>query len=173
MNNTPEIPRSKLILGGFILVVGFMSPLLIPLVIGSDLPVSYKNLLSGLLAFGIPEIFMIIAVAIMGKQGFEFIKGKAFKFFKQFAPADEVSLTRYRIGLIMFSIPIIIGLVLPYSAYFLPMPKEIPVWWYLISDILFVSSFFVLGGNFWDKLSGLFKYHVKVINTDKKRTEKS
>ena len=97
MNNTPEIPRSKLILGGFILVVGFMSPLLIPLVIGSDLPVSYKNLLSGLLAFGIPEIFMIIAVAIMGKQGFEFIKGKAFKFFKQFAPADEVSLTRYHV----------------------------------------------------------------------------
>lgn len=168
MKNTPEIPSSKLLLGTIILVVGFMSPLLIPLVIGSDLPVSYKNILSGLLAFGIPEIFMIIAIAIMGKQGFEFIKEKTFKYLKRFAPADEVSLTRYRIGLIMFSIPIIIGIILPYSTYFLDFSKDIPVWWYLISDIIFVSSFFVLGGDFWDKLSGLFKYHVKVVNKDKK-----
>ena len=173
MKNTPEISSSKLLLGGIILVVGFMSPLLIPLVINSDLPVSYKNILSGLLAFGIPEIFMIVAIAIMGKQGFEFIKEKTFKYLKQFAPAEKVSLKRYRLGLVMFSIPIIIGIILPYSTYFLPSFKELPIWWHLITDILFVSSFFVLGGNFWDKLSGLFKYHVKVINTDKKRTEKS
>ena len=167
MKNTPQIPRSKLLLGSIILIVGFMSPLLIPLVVGSDLPLSYKNILSGLLAFGIPEIFMIIAIAIMGKQGFEFIKEKTFRYLKRFAPADEVSLTRYRIGLIMFSIPIIIGIILPYSTYYIPFFKEIPLWWYLISDIIFVSSFFVLGGNFWDKLSGLFKYHVKVVDDDK------
>lgn len=168
MKKTSEIPSSKLLLGGTILIIGFMSPLLIPLVMGSDLPLSYKNILSGLLAFGIPEIFMIIAIAIMGKQGFEFLKEKTFKYVKRFAPADEVSLTRYRIGLIMFSIPIIIGIMLPYATYFLPFSKEIPLWWYIISDIVFVSSFFVLGGDFWDKLSGLFKYHVKVTDTDKK-----
>ena len=167
MNNPPEIPRSKLILGSIILVVGFMSPLLIPLVIGSELPLSYKNILSGLLAFGIPEIFMIIAIAVMGKQGFEFIKKKTFRYLKPFAPADEVSLTRYRIGLIMFSLPIIVALILPYSNYFLPFSKDIPLWWYIVSDIIFVSSFFVLGGDFWDKLSGLFKYHVKVAHDDK------
>ncbi len=167
MNNKPEIPKSKLILGGFILVVGFISPLLIPLVIGSDLPLSYKNILSGLLAFGIPEIFMIIAIAVMGKQGFEFIKEKTFRYIKRFAPVDEVSLTRYRIGLIMFSLPIIIGFILPYSAHFLPFSKDIPVLWYIVSDMVFVSSFFVLGGDFWDKLSGLFKYNVKVVYEDK------
>ena len=166
MNKTPEIPKSKLLLGSIILIVGFMSPLLIPFVIGSDLPVSYKNILSGLLAFGIPEIFMIIAIAVMGKAGFEFIKEKIFRYIKRFAPADEVSLTRYRIGLIMFSLPIIIGIMLPYASYFLPFSKDIPLWWYLISDALFVSSFFVLGGDFWDKLSGLFKYHVKVVAKD-------
>ncbi len=68
----------------------------------------------------------------------------------------------------MFSIPIIIGIILPYSTSFLPFPKDIPLWWYIISDIVFVSSFFVLGGDFWDKLSGLFKYHIKVPTTDKK-----
>lgn len=170
MQNAPEIPRSKLILGAIILIVGFMSPLLIPLVIGSELPVSYKNILSGILAFGIPELFMIVAVAIMGKQGFEFIKEKVFNYLKPFAPLDEVSLNRYRIGLIMFSIPIIIGLVQPYLSQYLSFFKNLPIWWHIILDILFVCSFFVLGGNFWDKLSGLFKYNVKVFNADKTKT---
>lgn len=168
MTKPSEIPRSKLLLGGTILIVGFMSPLLIPLVMGSDLTDSYKSILSGFLAFGIPEIFMIIAVAVMGKQGFEFIKEKVFKYLKRFAPADEVSLTRYRLGLFMFSLPIIIGFLRPYLSHYLPFLKDLPIWWFLISDMLFVSSFFVLGGDFWDKLSGLFKYNVKVVNKDKR-----
>ena len=170
MNNSPETPSSKLIVGSIILIVGFMSPLLIPLVMGSDLTASYKSILSGFLAFGIPEIFMIIAVAVMGKQGFEYIKEKVFKYLKRFAPLDEVSLNRYRLGLFMFSIPIIIGFLRPYLSHYLPFLKDLPIWWFLISDTLFVSSFFVLGGDFWDKLSGLFKYDVKVVN--KNKTEK-
>jgi hypothetical protein len=167
MTSQPETSKSKLILGGIILVVGFMSPLLIPLVLGSDLSISYKKILSGLLAFGVPELFMIIAVAVMGKQGYEFIKEKALKYLKRFAPSDEVSLVRYRIGLIMFSVPIIFGIAQPYLAYYISFFKELPLWWYITSDILFVSSFFVLGGDFWDKLSGLFKYNVKVVKEAK------
>ena len=163
MTDSIETSKSKLILGGMILVVGFMSPLLIPLVVHSDLPISYKRILSGLLAFGIPELFMIAAVAVMGKQGFDFLKNKALNFLKVFAPSDEVSLTRYRIGLVMFSLPIIIGIAQPYLELYLPFFKELPIWWTISSDILFVSSFFVLGGDFWDKLSGLFKHNVKVI----------
>jgi len=168
MINSTETSKSKLILGGIILVVGFMSPLLIPFVVGSDIPVSHKRILSGLLAFGIPELFMIVAVAVMGKQGFEFLKNKTLNYLKVFAPSDEVSLTRYRIGLIMFSLPIIIGISQPYLELYLPFFKEIPIWWTISSDILFVSSFFVLGGDFWDKLSGLFKHNVKVIKEKNK-----
>ena len=163
MTDTTETSKSKLILGGIILVVGFMSPLLIPLVVTSDLPVYYKRILSGLLAFGIPEIFMIIAVAVMGKQGFEFLKNKALNYLKVFAPSDVVSLTRYRIGLVMFSVPIIIGIAQPYLELYFPFFKELRIWWTISSDIIFVSSFFVLGGDFWDKLSGLFKHNVKAI----------
>ena len=166
MTSTTETSRSKLILGVIILVIGFMSPLLIPLVVGSDLPVTYKNIISGLLAFGIPELFMIIAVAIMGKQGYEFIKEKAFGFLKRFAPSDEVSLSRYRIGLIMFSVPLIIGLALPYLALYISFFKELPLCWNIVSDIIFISSFFVLGGDFWDKLSGLFKHDIKVVKEE-------
>lgn len=160
----PKKSNTKLIIGCAILIVGFLSPLLIPLVVGSDMPLSYKNVLTGLLAFGIPELFMIIAVAVMGKQGYEFIKVKALKYLKRFAPLDEVSLTRYRIGLIMFVLPIIFGVLQPYFEHNLPKFNTIPFFWNITSDLLFISSFFVLGGDFWDKISGLFKHQVKVIN---------
>jgi hypothetical protein len=161
--NKPGITSSRIVFGTVILVVGFMSPLLIPLVTGSDWSVGIKSTVSGLLAFGIPEIFMLLAVAVMGKQGYEFIKEKALRFLKRFAPSDKISLTRHRIGLVMFSIPLINGITQPYLGYYFPFFKEIPLWWDIISDILFISSFFVLGGDFWDKLSGLFKHNVKII----------
>ena len=161
--NKSGTTNSRIIFGTVILVIGFMSPLLIPVVTGTEWSVGLKSTVSGLLAFGIPEIFMLIAVAVMGKQGYEFIKEKVFRFLRRFAPSDEVSLNRYRMGLIMFTIPIIIGIIEPYLAFYFPFFKEVPLWWDIISDILFISSFFVLGGDFWDKLSGLFKYRVKVI----------
>jgi len=161
--NKPGTKNSRIIFGTFIFVIGFMSPLLIPFVTRTDWSVGLKSTLSGMLAFGIPEIFILLAVAVMGKQGYEFIKEKALRLLKRFAPSDEVSLTRYRIGLIMFTIPIIIGIVQPYLGSYFPFFKEIPLWWFIISDILFISSFFVLGGNFWDKLSGLFRHSVKII----------
>ena len=162
-DNQTKTVKGKIILGSAILVIGFMSPLLIPLVLESDLPASKKSLLSGLLAFGIPEIFMIIAVAVMGKHGYEFIKEKAFKYLKRFAPSDEVSLTRYRIGLIFFCTPIIFGFTHPYLAHFIPFLNDFPLWWYLVGDLLFISGIFVLGGNFWDKFSGLFNHKVNVV----------
>jgi hypothetical protein len=156
--NNPGTTNSRIIFGTVILIVGFMSPLLIPLVTGTDWSVGLKSIVSGLLAFGIPEVFMLLAVAIMGKPGYEFIKEKILRFLKRFAPSDEVSLTRYRVGLVMFSIPVIIGIVQPYLGFYFPFFKGLPLWWYIISDILFISSFFVLGGDFWDKFSGLFSY---------------
>jgi hypothetical protein len=33
---------------------------------------------------------------------------------------------------------------------------KVPLWAYIVSDLVFVSSFFILGGDFWDKLRGLF-----------------
>ncbi|MBW2462481.1 MAG: hypothetical protein JRH11_12605 [Deltaproteobacteria bacterium] len=49
---------------------------------------------------GIPEVFTVAAVAVMGKSGFAWVKGKAFGFLKRHGPPEVVSLTRYRIGLV-------------------------------------------------------------------------
>ncbi len=163
MANSPEISKTRLILGSIIMVVGFMSPLLIPLVTATDWSVGIKTSLSGLLAFGIPEIFILIAVAVLGKQGYEFLKAKVFRYLKQFAPSDSVSLVRYRVGLIMFSFPLLTGWVQPYLNHYFSFLTELPLWSYILGDIIFLASFFVLGGDFWDKFSGLFYNSVKVV----------
>ena len=83
---TPTIsekpPGNRLFWGSIVFISGFLSPLLIPFVIATDLSTGLKSLVSGLLAFGIPELFMIIAVAILGKPGFNYLKSKIFKWFK-------------------------------------------------------------------------------------------
>lgn len=162
MTNASQIPKGRLILGVSILVIGFMSPLLIPLVTGTSWSVGVKTTVSGLLAFGIPEVFMLIAVAIMGKQGYEYIKEKAFKYLKRFAPPDTVTLIRYRIGLAMFSLPLLLGWLQPYLGHYFSFLNQLPVWQYVVGDIIFFTSFFVLGGDFWDKFSGLFNHGIKV-----------
>lgn len=158
MTDNQQISNGRLRLGVIILVVGFLSPLLIPLVTKTGWSVGLKATVSGLLAFGIPEIFMLIAVAVMGKAGYEYIKEKSLKYLKHFAPPDEVSLTRYRIGIVLFTTPLLIGWLQPYLGHFLTVLNEVPLWLDIVGDSIFISSFFILGGNFWDKLSGLFKY---------------
>ena len=156
-------PKAKLVAAGIIFVVGFLSPLLIPFVTSSNLSVGWKATLSGLLALGIPDLFMIIAAAVAGKDGFNYIKSKVFGFLKKYGPADTVSKTRYRIGLVLFLIPIIIGWLLPYFTHLIPSYEENRYLIGAVGDVVLVTSLFVLGGDFWDKLRSLFIYGAKVI----------
>ncbi|MDM9632720.1 transporter suffix domain-containing protein [Robiginitalea aurantiaca] len=152
----------RITFGIFIMVIGFLSPLLIPLVLGSSWSAATKTTLSGLLAFGVPEVLMMLAVAIMGKQGYELIKRKARQYFKRIAPPDTVSRTRYHFGLFLFCMPLLIGLLQPYIEYFIPSFGQFPLWVHIILDMTLIIGIFVLGGDFWDKFSGLFKYGVNV-----------
>lgn len=166
MSTNPNISNVRLLVGGAVIVVGFLSPLLIPFVASTSWSMGLKSAVSGLLALGIPEVFMIIGVAILGKDGYQFLKDKLFGFLKQFAPPDFVSLTRHRIGLVMFCLPLLTGWIGPYLAHVFPDIKELPLWSYIVGDVIFFASFMVLGGNFWDKLSGLFKHDVTVSQSE-------
>jgi hypothetical protein len=162
LNDKPQLSNRRLVFGTVILIVGFLSPLLIPWVTSTDWSVGLKSFLSGFLAFGIPEIFMLIAIAVMGKPGYEFFKEKIAKFIQPFLPPDAVSQTRYRFGLTLFSIPILFGFLAPYLGHFFKGLHDVPISWYLGLDLVFVVSLFVLGGDFWDKLSGLFDHEARI-----------
>jgi len=159
--------KARFRLGATIFIIGFLSPLLIPLVTATDLPLKWKATISGALALGIPELFSIIAIAIMGKPGFQQLKAIFFGFIKKHGPAEKVSLTRYRIGLIMFVLPLVIGWLAPYGPDRILGHELQGLTVNIIFDLMFFSSFFVLGGEFWDKLQALFIYDAKVDLTSK------
>ena len=58
MTLEPQISKTRLLLGGSVIVMGFLSPLLIPLVASTNWSLGLKSAGSGLLALGIPEVFM-------------------------------------------------------------------------------------------------------------------
>jgi hypothetical protein len=150
--------RWRLRLGVIVFVTGFLSPLLIPLVTTSELPTKWKAVISGILAIGIPELFMVVAIAIMGKPGFKYIKKRFFTFLKKHGPAEKVSPIRYRIGLVMFGLPIFFAWLAPYVPIIIPGYHLQNLMVNLFGDLMFISSLFVLGGEFWDKVRALFVY---------------
>jgi len=157
-----SLPKGRLYTGGTIFVVGFLSPLLVPLVTASALPVAWKTTLSGLLLVGVPELTMLVAAAVMGKAGFDYLKQQIFGFLgKHFAPPETVSLPRYRIGLVLFSIPLLFGWLAPYISGYLPILDEHRLLFAIIGDLFLLCSLFVLGGEFWDKLRALFIHKAK------------
>ena len=161
-DNKDARAKARFRLGTTIFIIGFCSPLLIPLVTATDLSTKWKATLSGALAIGIPELFSIIAIAIMGKPGFQRLKDIFFGFMKKHGPPEKVSLTRYRVGLVMFVIPLLMAWILPYIGHLIPFYQNNFIPFSIVGDLLFISSVFVLGGEFWDKLQALFVYGAKV-----------
>ncbi|MBW1786943.1 MAG: transporter suffix domain-containing protein [Deltaproteobacteria bacterium] len=157
---TPNIARTapawRFRLGVLLFLFGLICPIFIPLVTATDLPAGWKALLSGLLSLGVPELLWLIAAAVMGKEGFDRIKHRFFKLFKKVAPPDKVSRTRYRIGLVMFTLPLLLGWSAPYASRFIPGYDANYLAYAVAGDFLLVGSLFVLGGIFWDKLRALF-----------------
>ena len=102
------------------------------------------------------KVILLIAIAVMGKAGFQELKGRAFGHVKHLAPATVVSPTRYRIGLVMFCLPLLQGLLETWASHIAPQVVANRLWVDLVMDAMLIASVFVLGGNFWDKLRALF-----------------
>ena len=109
----------------------------------------------------------------MGKSGFNTMKNRIFSFLKRHAPPDRVSLARYRIGLVMFVIPLLFGWLAPYLQKLIPQYEENRVLLAAAGDLVFVSSLIVLGGNFWDKVRSLFVHDAIAVLPEKTESEKA
>jgi len=152
------VSKTRFIVGGALFVGGFLSPLLIPLVTSSDLPGNWKAILSTGLVAGLPEVGMLLAVAVLGKQGFAQLKEMIFLRLRKVTEPSSVSLTRYRIGLFMFFIPLLLGWLGPYAAHFFTPFAHGSLAPAIFFDLVFASSFIVLGAGFWEKIRSLFVY---------------
>ena len=153
----------RLKLGIAIFVLSLVSPVVgIPVVAALGLSATMTTTLSGVL-LAIGEVFGILAVAVMGKPGFAYIKSRVFGFFKLYGPPAKVGPTRYRIGLVMFIVPVAFGWLLPYVANRIPGYVGNEFVFAVVGDLLLLASLFVLGGDFWDKLRALFIHGARAV----------
>jgi len=158
-----EISKKRLILGLVLVLIGQSFPLWIPVISSSGLSDAWKQALTGIFAFGFPNLFMVTTVMILGNSGFEYLKKKIFGWFKkQFAPKDFVGRFRYLIGLILFFTPVLFAWASPYLIYVIPDIGIHHVAYGIAGDAMLILGLFVLGGNFWDKLRALFLRKAKV-----------
>ena len=161
--------KKRLILGVAVWVVGWLLGVgLIPVVNGTNLADGLKTTINGVLLIGFPKIFLIIAVAIMGKPGFAYLKSLIAARFRKFAPPATVSPLRYRIGLILLITVILLSSIGDYlAADVLPMRQQHPKLIAMAGDLLLLVSLFLLGGDFWDKLRALFIRDARVVFPEK------
>lgn len=139
-------------------VLAWILPLFSILVAKLNLALSTKAVIIGLLTLGGPELLGLLAVLCLGKENLLFIKKRIFTWLKRLKPAAIVSRTRYRFGLVMFLLPIIPTYIMAYVPQWLPVASHSHFYVNLAAYFVFLSSLFVLGGDFWDKLRALFMY---------------
>lgn len=152
---TAAPPKTRLTVAVILFLTAIACPFAAAAVITSDAPARWKTA-AGLLVFPIPEMFDFSAIAILGKPGFAYLKSRAGAWFRKHGPPATVGRTRYRIGIVMFVLPLFFGWINPYVANYIPEYNTHRVAVNLAGDVLFLASFFVLGGDFWDKVRALF-----------------
>ena len=145
-------------LGVALIALGWICPLFIPLVTNSTLSTEWKTVLSGVLLVGGPEILSLLAIAILGKDGFNYLKEKVFALLRRAAPSAKVSRTRYRAGLFIWAFLFVYESFVWYAPHLVPGYAEHRIALNLTTDFLFIVSLFVLGGDFWEKFRALFSY---------------
>jgi len=161
----PDAPAVgwRLKLGIGLLALSIILPVAgVPLVALVGLSAGRVATISGALLAG-AEVIGIVAVAVMGKSGYAYIKNHVFRFLKQYGPPAEVGRTRYTVGLVMFAVPFIFGWLAPYASNLVPGYVGNDFAYAIIGDLLLLGSLFVLGGDFWDKLRALFVHGAKAL----------
>ncbi len=106
-------------------------------------------------------LWKILGIGIMGKVSYYYIIEHLKIHYKRVIEPRPVSRKRYYIGLFMFTLPFVPSYVMAYAPHLLPELASLRVYVNIFFDLVFLSSLFVLGGDFWDKLRALFNYSAK------------
>jgi hypothetical protein len=160
---TPPVAGWRFHLGVALFAVSLLGPLLlIPFVASLDFSGATIASISSFILIG-AEILLLAAAAIMGKDGYAYLKSTALGFLKRYGPPQRVGRARYWFGLALFVAPILFGLLSPYLAPFIPGYQGNEIGFALAGDGLLLASLFVLGGDFWDKLRALFIHDAKAV----------
>jgi hypothetical protein len=162
MNETPVKAGWRIKLAFVMFIVSFGWILILPVLPLLGFSATAIATFSGVMVV-VAEILMVAGAAIAGKEGFAYIKARVFGFLKSYGPPQTVSRTRYRIGLAMFVLPVLLGWIWPYAAHFFEGLDEHALVPGIAGDLVLLAGLFVLGGDFWDKLRSLFIHGAYVV----------
>ncbi|MBX9685403.1 MAG: transporter suffix domain-containing protein [Candidatus Obscuribacterales bacterium] len=148
----------KFCAGIILFLLSFLVPLAGFWIAKLDLPVEIKGTVIALLTVGGPEVLAILAVALLGKETFDLISKKLLTHLGRLAPRGSVSEKRYHMGITLFMLSFLAPWLMEYAPLFIEelRPLSLPI--AIGSDLIFIASLFILGGDFWDKLRSLFVY---------------
>ncbi len=135
-------------------VVFPLSALLVPLL---GLSPGKATLISGFLLAGAPEVFILLAVALLGKENFDRIVSSAKGLFFTTFFQKPVSRLRYITGLTIFTLSILPIYLAGYASSWMPT-GDARLFILAGADLACIVSVFVMGGEFWGKFQKLFTW---------------
>lgn len=147
--------------GSGLMVLALVMPVLALLVPLLGWSVAQSALAVGLLIAGGPEVVCLLAVALLGKETFQYFTYRAKKLLRRTVLDTPASKARYYVGL---GINLASWLPLYLYGY---MPEVLPAGHSRIAilagaDIVFIASMFVMGGEFWGKFRRIFVWEGRV-----------
>ncbi len=156
----PENPGIRFYVGLVIFIVSFF---MLPtgLVLKEFVKSQFmKDFVLGIFWISAP-LMKIVSVAILGKPSYAWINYKMRYIFFKVAKPHHITPLRYNIGLVLFMLPFLPNYMISLMPHLLPISLHARYIIVVSSDLVFVASLFVLGGDFWDKLRALFIYKAK------------
>jgi hypothetical protein len=144
---------AALVLAMVLPLLGFAVPLL-------GLPAAASAVLIGSLVAGGPEVLMLLAAALLGKQHLHALLGRARQALGRALLVKPVSRARYYAGLTISLISLLPFYLYGYFPAMMPA-GDARIYVLAGSDLSFIFSVFLMGGEFWEKLRRLFVWEGK------------
>ena len=138
-------------------VVMPLAALAVPLL---GLPTAQSALLAGILVAGAPEVLIIVAVALLGKETFSYFAHKATTVLRRAVFERPASKARYYAGLAIILLSWLPAYVYAYSPAAMPGGNT-RIYILAAMDLAFVASVFLMGGELWEKVRRIFIYEGK------------
>jgi len=110
------------------------------------------------------EISFFVSVALLGKPFVESLKARFHKLFRREGPPlplKPVGRRRHNLGVVLFFasfLPYFLAEAMLILGWTTPRHIHVVITLLLSSDVSFLISLFVLGGEFWDRLKKLFEW---------------
>jgi hypothetical protein len=134
-------------------VLAWILPLFGILVAKLNLSLGAKAVIISLLTVGSPELLGLLAVLCLGKKNLIHLKNKILAWLNRLKPAAPVSRIRYRVGLVMFLVPLVPTYIMVYAPQWLPDYSPQRLYVNLTADFFFLSSLLcrgvIFGINCW------------------------